>query len=461
MELEDTIVAISSPPGAAMRGIVRLSGQRAVHLAEAVFKCADDSRLSEQSSSTHQEGSLQVSGHRLPAFASIFRSPRSYTRQDMVEIHLLGAPTILGMVVEMLIAAGARRAEPGEFTARAFLAGALDASQVHGVAGLIAAKSDQQLRAAEQLLHGTLSQTANDAREELADLLSLVEGAMDFADEPIEFITPNQLRERLTVVRDKLQTTVAAGQRTQRWARLPQVVLIGSPNAGKSSLFNRLTGMDRAICTPIAGTTRDAISAPLAINESECLLIDTAGIEATADELRARSQSVTLRQARHADLLLHVVDMTAPPETAPESNAGVTTILVANKCDLVQPSERLGTLDAMATHYEIAPVAVSAATGEGCVELTRRIAASLIHSDTEGRDDGIAMMAEHRDALIDALETIERAIKLATDGGSQLENADVVALELHTAADSLAMLVGRDDTEALLGRIFSRFCVGK
>lgn len=457
MDLDETIIAVSSPPGASARGIVRLSGPCAFGLAGQLIQPSSEI-LPTPKTAVRVSGSLVLGNYTLPAFACYFPKPRSYTRQDMVELHLLGAPTLLGMIMERLIELGARRAEPGEFTARAFLAGAMDASQVHGVAGLIAARSDHQLRAAEQLLHGSLSQTAHVARESLADLLSLVEGAMDFADEPIEFITPTQLASRLGEVRDNLVATVSASIRTERWSRLPTVALIGPPNAGKSSLFNRLTGMERAICTPIAGTTRDAISAPLSLGESECLLIDTAGIEVATDALDAAVQSTTSLRQRHADVTIHVVDATSDASNAVHHQA---TIHVANKCDLIAPADRVQRVESLNVRDGRAPLLVSAQTGEGCDALCKRISELLAHSEVDIRDVGVALMAEHRESLDRAIDSLDRAIALAKLADRELENADLVAIELHTAADALGVLAGRDDTEALLGRIFARFCVGK
>ncbi|MBI5762927.1 MAG: 50S ribosome-binding GTPase [Planctomycetes bacterium] len=448
---------MSSPPGGSARGIVRLSGPSAFELVEQPFRPLSGSRRT-LNTAVRVSGKLVFGIYAIPAFACYFPQPRSYTRQDMVELHLVGAPTLLGMMVERLLELGARRAEPGEFTTRAFLAGAMDASQVHGVAGLIAARSDRQLRAAEQLLHGSLSQTAHRARETLADLLSLVEGAMDFADEPIEFITPTQLVTRLIEVRDQLGATLSASVRTERWARLPTVALIGPPNAGKSSLFNRLTGMDRAICTPIAGTTRDAISAPMSLGESECLLIDTAGIDDAADSLDAAVQAATSLKQRHADVVIILFDATNDG-----SNAAVQTasIRVANKCDLIAPNDRARRVAALSERLGDTPLLISARTGEGCDSLRTRISGVLAHSDADARDVGVALMAEHREALDRAAEALDRSIGLATCAGNELDNADLVAIELRAAAAALGVLAGRDDTEALLGRIFARFCVGK
>lgn len=470
MNLEDTIVAVSSPPGAAVRGIVRLSGPSAIEIAQSMFTAADGTPLSEASRNSRFEGRVRLEDHLLPACACVFRSPHSYTRQHLVELHLLGSPIVLSMVVETSLAGGARRAEPGEFTARAYLCGAMDLSQVHGIAGMIAAKSDLQLRAAARLLHGHLAETAGRARGELADLLSLVEGALDFADEPIEFIRPDELRDRLLTVRNELENTAAAGLRAERWNELPRVLLTGRPNTGKSSLFNRLTGMDRAICTPIAGTTRDVLSAPLALGDLECLLVDTAGLDAPTDELDAAAQAAARREMEAADLILHVVDpMTVRPagptadlkSSAGQSGSRCDVLRVINKCDLLSEADREDLHRRCIRGDESAACFVSASTGEGCEALTAAIRAVLGDRHIDHRDDTIALLTEHRDALDESIEAIERAIRISDRQADSLADAELVATELHTAAAALGKLIGQEDTEALLGRIFARFCVGK
>jgi tRNA modification GTPase len=468
MNLDDTIVAISSPRGSAARGIVRLSGPQAVAIAAGMFSPSGGEELEAVAENRYLEGQVSVGPGRLPGAVYLFRGPRSYTRQDVVEVHLLGAPGVLAMLVEGCLAAGARRAEPGEFTARAFLAGAFDLSQVHGIAGMIAARSDHQLRAAYRLLHGALARTAEQAREELADLLSLVEGALDFADEPIEFISAGELRQRLGAVHETLRSTAAAGLRAERWGQLAHVVLAGDPNVGKSSLLNRLTGLDRAICTPMAGTTRDVLSAPLELEAMECLLIDVAGLteEQEAGGLHGQTQAAAQQAVRHADLVLHVIDAgrgfgTAGPEQSGWRETPGPRIIVANKCDLLSAEQRTAIgaeLQRRAgTHVRF----VSAVTGEGCEALKGEIERALYGRTVDVHDASIALMAEHRDALDRAMDSLQRAVGLAAECDESLQDAELVAAELHTAAEALGTLVGQEDTEDLLGRIFSRFCIGK
>ncbi len=285
-----------------------------------------------------QPGTLQLDQHLVKCTAAFYPEQKSYTGQPSVEFNLLGAPTLLGWLVERCLMLGARQAGPGEFTARAFLAGRLDIAQVHGVAGLIAANSDGQLRAAERLLHGALSQVANIAREQLAELISLIEGAMDFADEPIEFITADELSKRLAEVRQTLESTRAAGVQAERWESLPRVVLVGQPNAGKSSLFNALLGNDRAMATPVAGTTRDSLTARLDLPRGACRLVDVAGWGVARDAIDASAQVIAEREAADAALRVLVIDLAtldSDSVSATLQRLTAPTIVVGNKTDVV------------------------------------------------------------------------------------------------------------------------------
>lgn len=461
MNPDDTIVAVSSPPGPGVRGIVRISGPATADLVARLFRGDGRGATWTATAACWRAGQWLMRGAELSVSIGYFPAPRSYTGEDIAEVHCLGAPAILGMIVESCLAAGARRAEPGEFSARALLSGRMDFSQIHGVAGMIAARSDEQLRAAERLLHGSLGREALAAREDLADLLSLVEGAMDFADEPIEFIPGPDLIRRLRRIRDGLAATLAAGSRVQHWGELPRVVLCGLPNAGKSSLLNRLTGMDRAICTAIAGTTRDAISAPLRLPEGECLLTDIAGLDDAVSELDRRARAAAHGAIEGADLLLAVFDASLGlPRLDASPHRRCPTVAVANKCDLLGDDER-SRLRAELSQTAAAGCLVSAATGEGCEDLVRRMGLALADRPAATMDSAIALMAEHRQALGRALDAIDRASALAAGATDVLAEADLVAAELHEAAEALGTLVGEEDTEAMLGRIFARFCVGK
>ncbi len=466
MNLDDTIVAVSSPPGAAWRGIVRLSGADSIPIADGPFRVdgCHGGGLAAIEGNCHVQGMLAVGGGVLPSSAYLFRAPHSYTRQDIVEIHVLGSPGVLGLIVEACLARGARRAEPGEFTARAYLAGAFDLSQVHAIAGMIAARSDHQLQAAERLLHGALGRIAREAREELGELLSLVEGALDFADEPIEFITLGELRERLTALRKTLASSAAAGLRAERWGRLPHVLLSGKPNVGKSSLLNRLTGLDRAICASVAGTTRDVLSAPMTVGETECLLLDVAGVDEGASGLARAAQAAARRAADETDAVVYVIDATVGRgEDRPwEDRFGDRPVIVAvNKCDLVSSSRRHEMIATFSASGDVAVCPTSAVTGTGCDAIKEEIHKALHGRSVDVHESAIAMMAEHREALEEAAEAVRNAEAVAADGDEHLDNGELVAAELRAAARAVGTLVGEEATEDILGRIFSRFCVGK
>lgn len=469
MQLHDTIVAISSPPGPAARGIVRLSGPDSHRLAATVFTPCDGASF-ETRPPFAIDGDVRLDGAALPACAWLFAEPKSYTRQDMVELHLLGSPGVLGLIVEALIAAGARRAEAGEFTARAYLNGALDLAQVHGVAALVSAQSEGQRRAAARLLEGSLSKTAHAAREELADLLSLVEGALDFADEPIEFITPGDLQTRLAAVSASLRQTLEASLQSERWGRAPHVLLAGLPNAGKSSLLNRLSGMERAIAAPIAGTTRDTLTAPLQIDDLICILVDSAGMNDVVEHLNQLAMSAAQAAAADADLLLWVIDASEPPQSSTQQwrklqdvrkKSVMRVVVVLNKIDLAPPHHIHSWSEKIRNTALDAPVLVSAATGAGCDDLRQRLAGLLATHVELDHASPIALAGEHHDALQRAVLSLDRAMGLSLADSASLADADLVALELHTAADALGVLVGKDVPDDLLGRVFARFCVGK
>ena len=458
----DTIAAVSSPPGPAPRGIVRLSGPRALPLGAHLFHPDGATSLTAAASSTCLSGRVRIPDGEMPASAFVFRRPRSYTRDDLVEIHLLGSPGLLALLLDEAVRYGARPAGPGEFTARAFLAGAMDLAEAQGVAAMVRAGSDDELRAARGLLDGRLSDVARAAREELADLLSLVEGALDFADEPIEFIAPAELRRRLGELEARLSETLRAAAAAERFGEWPRVLLAGPANAGKSSLFNRLCGSDRAICSPAPGTTRDVLTAPIRLACGGALLIDVAGEHPAADDVSRRARAAAEAERARADLLLHVADATA--DSTPPRAAEVPTIRVLNKVDLLDDPAALRAreIEGRPEGEESPPfVAVSARTGAGCDRLIRRIESLLSARGRDRRECDLALYAEHRDGLAAAIEAVRRARSLVGDSTTRADAADLVALELHEAADRLAALTGELAADELLGRIFSRFCIGK
>lgn len=475
MLLDDTIVAVSSPPGIGIRGIIRLSGREAFALAADVFDRADGESLTAAGGHRRWPGRVRFSpGAAVPAEAYTFRAPASYTRQDVVELHTVGSPPVLASLLDRLTDLGARMAEPGEFTRRAYLAGAMDLTRVEGVAAMIHARTDSQLRASAALLHGRLSRRSTELREELADLLALIEAQIDFAEEPIEFVSAARTVQTLDRVAGALDDLLRHAPSVERLEVLPKAVLVGRPNAGKSTLFNRLTGLERAIQSATMGTTRDVISAPLNVPGGEIVLCDTAGLGpvlvrgsderlSPSDVLAGRIEQATQRSTGEADLLLLVVDAADNPRDAIEAVqgrlGGRLLRVVVSKIDRLSPDER-AMLNARLGPQVIA-AAVSALTGEGVEELRAEIGRTLFYDTETHGSDVLALSNRQRAMLGEALEAVRRARAIGGESPDVARYAELLALEIRAAVNALSLLTGEVTTEDLLGRIFARFCIGK
>ncbi len=464
----DTIAAVSSPVGPAPRGIVRLSGLDAVRIADALFCASDGAPLGGRRGYTRWPGmvSLTADGARVPAEAYLFRAPRSFTRQDMVELHTPGGAAVLSLVLDQSLALGARQAEPGEFAMRAFLAGAIDLAEAEGIAAVISATSDGQLRAAGRLARGALSARTAALLDRIADLLALVEADIDFADEPVDFISPAQVRATIQEIMTSLSDLQTRSAEAETLETLPRIVLTGPPNAGKSTLMNRLTGLDRAICSPLPGTTRDVLTAPLQLERHEAILVDGAGCDAADDEIAGRARHLLQQEITSADLVCVVLDASAEPScrAVPTAWKGVSqdrALVAANKADLLTADAVASRCAALqeATGFDVVPV--SALTGAGCDVLTVGMDARLsVAANIVGAEE-LALTARHRQALDETAAGLGRAEALAASAGETADCAELLALELREACASLGRIAGAVTTEDLLGRVFSRFCIGK
>lgn len=457
MTLDDTIAAIATPPGASGLAVVRLSGREALAIADKCFVPAGKKsvRASAAPSHTLQYGHIFQNGVRLDeVLLAVMRAPRSFTRQDVVEITCHGGLLPARMILETLLQSGARMAEPGEFTRRAFLLGRIDLAQAEAVADLIHARTELALRAANEQLAGKLSQRINALRDQMMQALAHVEAHIDFPDEDIAPDSRDQLQARLetcaAVMADLLQTA-REGQILRQGIR---AAIIGAPNAGKSSLLNCLLGKDRAIVSPTPGTTRDTIEETANIRGFPVVFIDTAGLRQARDEIELEGIRRSRRSLEQAEVVLHVCDASQPPNPLDQNLvaecAGKPRILIHNKCDL--PRQLPLPADA-----SVPAVEVSCLTGMGVETLKDTLRNLAWSGEIKAESLEVAISARHQDALHRARTATLRTLDALKTG----QSLDLVALELRIAVGALGEIVGQTATEDLLDAIFSQFCIGK
>ncbi|MBE3097133.1 MAG: 50S ribosome-binding GTPase [Planctomycetes bacterium] len=582
MNLEDTIVAVSSPAGAGERAIIRLSGPRALAIAGRLFtpgaagapysvprehtggsarECAPPptagngepgtgnrkhpclfpvprsrfpafGRLAEAPTYTAHTGRLEPPGSGLsaPATAYVMRAPRSYTRQDVVEFHVGAWPALEGPLVAAVVTAGARPAEPGEFTFRALMNGRLDLAQAEAVMAVVAASSAAALRAAEDLLGGHLSREVALLAGGVREALARVEADLDFSDQDIELTTNGGERgtgngepeaslpvpcspfpvpgfwaamaARLDGLRQALTDLGRRSRGIETASGRVRLVVAGRPNAGKSSLFNRLLEADRAIVSPMPGTTRDELRAALHIGGLEFALSDIAGapdsaprngrepgtgngepeaslpvpcspfpvpgfwVREAGDDPDAKAQAKALEAIGRADLVILALDATAPSYERMEELLGliaVPMVVVVTKCDLAPPDRALAWLSARGEEKGTAPffavegLATSAVTGEGIDALRAALVRAVEGGSVDRQAAGPVLAARHRAALEQAAVALARAAELARRAGG----GELVALELRESLHALGAIVGDGVDRDVLDLIFSRFCIGK
>ena len=431
----DTIAAVATPPGRGGIGVVRISGPHAPQIAERLIGSTLPARVATLARFKDASGAAVDEG-----IALFFPAPHSYTGEAVLELHGHGGPIVMGMLLAACLDAGARLAEPGEFTRRAFLEGRLDLAQAEAVADLIDASSQEAARSALRSLSGEFSAAIDALRTQLVELRALTEAQLDFPEEELDGLHREDAAKRLASVQAALDNVLSRSRQGSLLRSGVHVVIAGPPNVGKSSLLNRLAGEERAIVTPIPGTTRDALRETIHIDGVAIVLVDTAGLRESKDELESLGIARTRVELERADIVLAVHDATAGSTPQPLAT-GVERIEVYNKVDL-----RRGFMPPSGA------IAVSAKTGHGMADLREAIVRAAGWSST---GESVFLARErHLRALAAAKEHL-------TGAAGEKERWELFAEELRLAQEALSAITGGFTADDLLGEIFGRFCIGK
>lgn len=455
------IAAIATPPGSGGVSIIRVSGQQLVGLAEALLAKPPTTRYA------HHIFLNDVQGNRLDeALLIFFKGPASFTGEDVIELHCHGgahlSQAILNRVLELGNDWGIKQAEAGEFSLRAYLNGKIDLVQAEAIADLINAQSDAAIKGAARSLRGQFSDSVNQLIEEITQLRILVESTLDFPEEEIEFLESSKANERLASILKKLQALVEKTQQGKILRDGIRLALVGSPNVGKSSLLNCLLGEERAIVTPVAGTTRDRIEESITLQGVPVHLVDTAGLRVSADVVEQIGIARTWDAIEDADTIIFMRDLSTTQsgedggleeKVKARANKKAHIIEVFNKLDLVDSQKRqLGK-----STSEKNTIHISAKTGEGIDALKERILslagwqANLAAGVFTARDRHLSAIAEAKESLL----------KAQAHGLNGNHSLDLFAEELRLSQDALGQITGKLLPDELLGKIFSEFCIGK
>lgn len=439
----DTIAALATAPGTGALAVIRVSGPDALRVVQGcIGGRALQPRLATLVRVRDARGCVVDE-----CVATWFAGPASFTGEDTVELSCHGGMLVTRRVLERLLECGARPAEPGEFSRRAFENGKLDLTQAEAVMDIISAGSDLALRAAQNQLQGAIGSQVEAAADVLINVAAHVEAYIDFPEEDIAPDTTESLLAQLDEVEAMLRRLLATADEGRLLREGVRTAIVGAPNVGKSSLLNMLLGYERAIVSSTAGTTRDTIEESVALGGLRLRLIDTAGLHESADAIECAGMERSRRAGAEADLLLEVADVTAPrcPIDLPET--GAHHLLVLNKCDLPAHADWAGVTSA---------IRISCAAGTGREELEDAVEQLFLRESGE-RDSLAAINTRHRHALVQALEYLAAARAALLAG----ESPEFVDVDLRAALDALGSITGRIDIDDILTRVFSTFCLGK
>ena len=458
----DTITALATPAGAGAIAVIRLSGKDALTIADRMFRKKKSSKkLSEEKSHTIHFGNI-VEGDKVvdEVLVSVFRSPNSYTGEDVVEISCHGSTYIQQKIIQLAVKHGARLAREGEFTLRAFLNGKMDLSQAEAVADIVSSDSEGALRLAMNQMRGGYSTDIKKMREELIHLASLIELELDFAEEDVEFANREQLRTLLSNLKSQISNLISSFEYGNAIRQGIPVVIAGKPNVGKSTLLNVLLNEERAIVSPIAGTTRDTVEEEITLSGIKFRFIDTAGIRATNDAVESIGVNRTFEKISSSPVLIYLFDVNETTASMlseeilelkqKSTEKNIRVILAGNKSDLiadVNPKPEFNGSD----------VLFISAKQKTNISLLKDKLLSSIAAGEEMQNNFIVTNARH----VSAFENAKRSLENVLEGLDKNLSGDLLAPDLRNALQQLGEITGEVTTDDLLENIFSKFCIGK
>ncbi len=460
---DDTIVAISTPLGEGGIGIVRISGKDAIQIADEIFSSPKDISLRDTESYRIRYGHIYDHSTKRKideVLVTVMRAPHSYTRQDIVEINCHGGMIALSNTLDLVLQKGARLAEPGEFTKRAFLNGRIDLSQAEAVLDLIRSKTDESMRIAMAQLQGGLSEKITYLRDKLADICAHIEAYIDFPEDEIEPASKQQLLASMEEITTELLALMKTYDEGKFFREGLLTAIVGRPNVGKSSLLNALLRKDRAIVTDFPGTTRDVIEEYLNINGLPLRIMDTAGIRDVENIAEKEGVKRSLKSIENADLVIAIFDWSESLKDEDfeviEKIKNKNVIIVLNKNDLPRAFQQ-ESLQAYFPYFSKQILTISATKGDGLDELKKQIVNSCLKDWKEEREGVVVANIRHKSAIENARQALEKASYALT----KEQPIEILALELRDALDRLGEIVGAVTTDDILNKIFSEFCIGK
>lgn len=459
--LDDDIAAISTPIGSGGIGIVRISGSGSVGIADKIFVSADGRKLCDKKSHTITYGHIvnPKTGETLDeVLVMLMLSPRTYTKENIVEINCHGGLLVTKKVLELVLNNGARLAEPGEFTKRAFLNGRIDLSQAEAVMDIIDSKTELSRKTAMNQLEGSIKQKVHGLREEILDMIAAIEAAIDYPEHDVEEETYSQMHKRITLLKSEIKKLIESADMGRIIREGVEAVILGKPNVGKSSLLNLLLMEERAIVTDIPGTTRDTVEEYMNLGGIPVKIVDTAGIRETGDKVEKIGVEKSRKCAEAADIIFMMIDASCPLSDEDmeilDFIKGRKAVILANKTDIDINID----VEALCKYTDAENIIyISVKEGSGIEKLTERFKDMFLGGDVAAKESVLISNARHKNMLEKSMEALDRAIATIESGMPE----DFISMDLQDALTALGEITGDSVDDEIIDRIFTRFCLGK